>query len=523
MKISICRRGEAGAGYEGGISPGALVVSHGEHLIPWAASPFDRTELQDNGRIFDGINGYWARLTHQRQGEIFEVYLRIKELMDNFGDFDDVAYKLLPLVKQLIDDYHPFDEVQYWVNNYGNYHIPENVLDSTTFERGSPTTEEKTYFKEDYRNLVAMSTVLHVMVPIWGEFIFRTKDDTGTTFKEYYAYMLLGQSKILECKAMKKLLKYVEHQLPANGSSDAAILKGISREDYPTWMLARVLVRRVSICDITGNIIKVVFQYIRQKNSGQKSGGARGSGFSMSDVIRAKYNDSNSGDDESNHSILEGYMIQNEVSTGDVKTIVHYLNNPYFVARKIEPDISPGLVAKCVESVQVLMAYRPQPVQITLVAWTLKDAVYPRAYELLGKFSILNAIAITQAILLHRHQLIMAAFVGAIVIEEVDEFRLTGSESKGKLSRELADKLDIIYPFRRRIGPKKSAKLVNPVIVDIDVVTKALGEAEWKITLPDQCLLEFDPPLISRIFVTPFDIRNVVAQMIIGINKGEAL
>ena len=71
-------------------------------------------------------------------------------------------------------------------------HIPVRLEDTFVHSDERPMTRDKTYTKPDYVKLIGLTLALRPMIPIWGEFIERTHKETGTSFKEYYAYLLMA-------------------------------------------------------------------------------------------------------------------------------------------------------------------------------------------------------------------------------------------------------------------------------------------------------------------------------------------
>ena len=96
--------------------------------------------------------------------------------------------------------------------------------------------------------------MLRCMIPIWGEYISSTRQETGTRHKEFYAFQLLNNSNISKSVPMVKLCNYVEAIVGPDKYNNVNTLNGISSEDFGYWLLSLVCVRRLCVGDIRGAI-----------------------------------------------------------------------------------------------------------------------------------------------------------------------------------------------------------------------------------------------------------------------------
>lgn len=501
---------------------------HKGHEIIWNVSPFERTELSNDVYLFKQINEYWARLPEAVQDSIFKLYSDIRYILDDTVTLDQVTSELQGPIAELLDKYHDLTDVQHWADFHSDLIIPKDIHDCCTFDEGSPSTREKTYVTNDYRKLVALAIALRTMVPIWGEFIFRTKGECGTTFKEYYADRLLNYSVIKKSDAMIKLSKYVEHQLPSDQTTTGAILSGISSDDYPAFMVARVLVRRLCIGDITGSvpdtsILKFIYKFIRQKNSNSSGGSQKaGSLSNFNTNIREKFPESSDYDDGDNKlSRMEGYKIQEEMSRGDVMTIRHYFSDPYMVAKAIKPDLDLSILEISLKSVLMLQDEIIDPAQLAILQWILKPAISPRGLATLNKVTLLKAIAVSQSILWATDNKDIAALCSAYS-RQTNEHCIMTVESRSRITRDLQDELRSLFPYQRKTGGRaKSAKIINPAIAGIDIVADGLSSREWILTIPSKWVSELDGNVTNKRYSAPFDLKIKLAQLVCKLAKRE--
>ena len=506
------------------LSRSEIVMTHQGHELIWNTSPFERTELSSDTDTFKQINDYWNRLPSQQQDAIFELYARIRYILDDAQTLDQVTKELQPLIAELLDVYHDLENVHDWCWFYSDLAIPHTVADSVNFEEGGSSTEDKTYLKRDYKKLVALAVVLRVMVPIWGEFIFRTRSECGTTYKEYYAERLLNYSRIKNSEAIEKLTNYIVKQLPPDRSNAGAILGCIGSDDFPSFMLARVLVRRLCVGDITGinpnaTILTFIYKYIRQKNSSNRGNQRLGSSSNFNDNIREKFPETGgeSDDGENKLSKLEGYKIQEELSRGDVQTIRYFLSDPIWVLKDVQPDLDMNLLQQSLNCIKPLEAEIIDPAQLAILQWVLKPAISPEGLATVNKKGLLKAIAIVQAVLWHRGHKELAALCSAYS-KQVDEHKILTVESRARIPRDLQEEIRVLFPFNKRSsGKSKQAKVTNPCLAAIDKIADGLCAREWVLTLPEPWLADLGSEAGNRKYIAPSDIKIKLANLIISL------
>jgi hypothetical protein len=316
---------------------------------------------------------------------------------------------------------------------------------------------------------------------------------------------------------MERLRVYVEKSLPPDKSLAAAILGGaISSEDFPTWMLGLVLVRRLSVGDVRGldpvsSLVTFIYKYIDQK--------ARGHDNTFIGMVKDKIVEGLGQEGENNLSKLEGYKIKQEIPAGDITVIEHYVEDIYNVALRICPDIDPELVRQSEESTRLLANYQIWQPQMKIMQWVLKPVVPPRGLMYLNKMLALRAMAAAQALLWHRGHFEIAALLSAIEQDNSDAQQLMGTETRARIPKELTEVLDKLYPFSRK-PPGKSkanAKRLNPASEAIDSVAGALNEHAWRLTLPSEWTAKVTGNKNTRRYGVPHDIKVKLANLTIAI------
>lgn len=503
------------------------ILQHRDQELKWNIKLIDKASIPEGLDIFHQINGFWSKRSAEEQDQIFDVYRRIHITFDEIWETEELAAALLPLVAELCS-HHRIEDIRQWMDFHSDIHWPQKLDEEFSEQHGVIGTRERTYLREDYKQLVTLSIALRPMLLIWGEYVFRTEKEHGTNWKEYKAFQLLAQSYILEedkCPPMERLQKYVELSLPTTKDFDSAILEGISTEDFPTWVLALVVIRRLAIGDISGtdpefNLVAFIYRYVGQKVKSHDS--------SFMGMVKPKIPESQSGDSENNLSKLEGYKVKQEIPAGDIAIVEHYISDVQNLALRVCPSLSEnlGLLYESMESIRQLNSEHIWDPQLTLAQWTLGAAVSPRAFPYLSKKSVLEAMGVAQAVLWHLEHFELAGLMTAVAQSNAQELQLTGVIPQARIPTPMVDELNKLYPHsRRQSGKQKSQKEKNVAVLGIDVVTKQFREHEWRLTVPQSWLPKIhnsNDRSNDRRYAVPYDIKVKMAKLAIEIAKNQA-
>jgi hypothetical protein len=505
------------------------ILQHKGLELKWNIKLIDKASIAVGLDIFHQINSFWEKRTLEQQDAIFDVYHRIHVTFDEVWETEELARALLPLVAEL-EALHPLDDIRHWMDFQSDVKMPSDLKDTFSDSHAAIGTRERTYLREDYKQLVVLSVALRPMLLVWGEYVFRTEKEHGTNWKEYKAFELLGASYILEegkCPPMERLRKYVELSLPQAKEFDSAILDGLSTEDFSTWVLALVVIRRLTIGDISGtdpdfNLVAFIYRYVGQKVKGHDN--------SFMGMVKPKIPESQSGDSENNLSKLEGYKVKQEIPAGDIAIIEHYISDTRKLALRVDPslEMNLGLLEESLESIKQLSSENLWDPQLTLVQWTLGAAVSPRAFPYLSKKSVLEAMGVAQAILWHQKHYVLAALMTAVAQNNSQELQLTGVIPQSRIPQDRLTQLEELFPHsRRQSGKQKSQKEKNVAVISIDKVTKEFREHEWRITVPQKWLagLDGEDKFLrnnDRRYPVPYDIRVKMADLAISVARQQA-
>lgn len=510
----------------GAYSQSDATMVHNDISLMWNYAAFKKQqgkEASANVGLFEEINEYWDYVGSEnprKLDQIFSVYLRIKDAFENTENTKALIGTLAPLLEELYK-LHPIDDLDHWVKFRSGIRIPEKIGEKFVESDDLSNTRLKTYTKDDYHKLLVLALALRVVVPVWGELISYTEKHKilGTHWKEDGAFKLLNRTNLMYCEAMVKLRGYVNAFIPTDKSKRpySAILAGVGTEDFPEWLLAVIVFRRVCIGDIRNtnpesHLVSSIHSYILNRLNPSES--------SFIGHVREKNNRKEMDGDENKLSRLEGYKIRQELAEGDIAIIVHGARDPYRNAKIISPSIDLALVEEALVTTRQLLNIHVQQPQLTVMQWVLDPAIKPRGLQYLPKPQFLDAMAVAQAVLWHNQHYEIAALVSAIAETADAEFSEVGMGGHGRITRDLAEQLAFEYKYHLRPNSKQqkeTGRVQNTAVLAIDLVTKQFDQFGWLATLPSDKVRVANPTTMSRRIVLPNNIRSLFAKLSIAI------
>lgn len=526
--------------------PSSVVIEHKGRELSWNTSPLDKTSFSGDYDVFEQINAYWAKALNEReQDQLFDLYQEIKNVFDEVWDTEQLRNQLVNLIARLfhqvgpmgsnnlmaaggaVPNFHDLVRIRHWMDFYANLHVPDNVSAEFT-QADSPYDRKGTYVREEYRWLVALGIALRAMIPIWGEFIFRTRKEIGTQFKEYESMRLLRKSTIFEPAdntwpddgtarhPMERLRDFIEAKIPPDKSKDAAIIEGVGTERFPEWLLGLVLVRRLCVGDVRGfdnanSLVSYIWKYVNQKVKGHESNFSAGN-------VKPKQPTDEKVDGDNNISKLEGYKLKEQTPAGDIVALSWYTEDILRMALRVEPNLPFDVLKEAIAAVSLLEGEQIMKVQVSISQWVMAAAVQPRGQFLLKKDAVLRCLAATTAVLWFNGHHELAALTSSIAQGQDNELLLGGGESRARLTKEITEVLGRLYPFLRRTASKsKDKRQPNAAVTNIDSLTDQFGEHIWRLTLPTEWVRVVTGNGRNRRYSAPYNIKIKLAELTIAV------
>lgn len=496
-------------------------VIHNGVTLTFIVASFSREPFKKLD-IFHQLNMYWSSLKEEDQQHVFNAYKAIRDAFTDIWDKTDLSTELNKRVVALLNLFD-FDYLAEWVAIRSDVIIPADFKVEYHHSADNHNTRDQTYIRNDYLQLVTLSIIMRSMIPVWGEFISRTRQDAGTTHKEFYAFNLMSNSNLLHTPVFDKLRTYIDLTVGKERDGQVTIINGISSEDFPVWMLGLVCIRRLCIGDIRGteprvNLVTFIHKFITQKVNGSESNGAN--------IIKPKlFDDSGgSGDSEAKLSALERYKIKMPISTGEVAELEYSVKDVYSIASRLSHNVTPQLLENSLKSSARLMEYNILEPQMTLLRWILKPIISPVGIKYLSKDDIVKCFGICQAVLWARgHKYLALLATSYTEVTNHDVFQ-TNIDTRARIPKELIEEITKLYPYTKRIGSKKAqAKPTNLTMHSIDRLVADLEAMSWNMTADASLITEVLGTNAGRRIHLQHDIRISLAKCVIEIAKRDWL
>nr|DAX11211.1 MAG TPA: hypothetical protein [Bacteriophage sp.] len=449
-----------------------LCMSHGEYdTLFW-----EMKKLTWNETTFRDINRFFSYLEEDIQEKVFLVYRNIRDKLDNAYEFNTTS-KLVN--EDIIELYQflPLALIDHWMRHYSDIRLPPD-LKTSLLEDDRP---EQTYLEPDYRQLTVMSIALKAMVPIWSEFL-ALESAMAESNKEIYAQQLLRRTEIYESQAMERFREFVDAVVSGTTPGMKNIIFGIGSADIPEWMLAYLVVSRLSVIQLshdddddqveTVNLISKMWSAIKTQlpSDGGRSG---------KDDVRPKTMVKDSGGEEDNLSTAESYKVRESISDGERIAFDYWAKELRAKASRIlGDDYDQALLFSVIARNKSRKFFNPNEAQLKLVAVTLHQQVVTRSIPHTERSGAIDLISIAQVYLYQNGFAALADLIGATQKE-----RIQNIFNAGQIKEEQLNVFNEIYPYRRysTLGSARSkAMLKTPGEIAVNAFYNEFANNYWQ-------------------------------------------
>ena len=471
-------------------------ATHKRMSVPFRTHTIVRERLVRNDMtVFDFINWYWSKLPEAKQDRIFSVYQEMRKALDETaqGEFNDDVMR--DLTRQMIE-LHQFRDLKNWITQPGIIGWPDERELPRHYEQAGSLKypRDKTFILDDYQNLLTFILQIRTIVPLWAEFGFHHKETIAKVYGDMVRMRFLDNSHALDTPGFMKLVEYTKAMIATkSGASKSAIMDSLSTEEYPDWVLANVIFKKLATqsfrpadsTDRSAFVVKHICSHINEllKQSERD--------FSTpTEKADTNANDS----DENMRSRFETVQARAAMPNGDVSFIRWYMSDLKRLARALEPDIDLKLVNEFTKMFS-FGDFTPEEPQITLMQWVLAPIISPRSEDSLTILNINQGIAVAGAVLWHRgYKQIAALLTSQSTGPSVTETLLLSGA--GRLPKAIYDKLTELFPYQLRArSTERSYKAVSDAI---QTITQEFESFSWKPTLNDDHL---DDPAVREILL----------------------
>lgn len=331
----------------------------------------------DMFNLYSQINEYVQTLPLYTQKEIYDVFYKVysQEYRQNYNDVNYIIKLENKIAK--VSELLNYQNFKMWMAyKEDQMNIPENIRSDYIYDPDMNTTEEKTYIKNEYRDLISLIIFIRAISPLYLDFYVYIKQITNHYY--YKIFMLFIRSDVYTCPEIDKLKRYIEANqitLIGNTKNEHLIINaGLSDDDILDSLVSEIIFNKLLTIDFFSkkcNIISFIFQTIKYKGS-----------FITSDsvVIRSKTTVAGGDNNKEDMSYFEDYRKTSSIPIGTVVEIQHSLSNIEFLVNALgHSNFDYAAYERELQNVPALIESKADRTQTYLLGWFISKIINPRA------------------------------------------------------------------------------------------------------------------------------------------------
>ena len=425
--------------------------------------------FKDQGHLdtlFDKINEYVVTLSPHVQKEVYSIFHKVYA-QDYKSHFEDptVIGKLEVKIKQLTELLN-YENFKFWIGQRQDQIIyPDVILDAYQHDQDMNTTEEKTYVRQQYTDLVALILFIRMLSPIFIDFYGYIKQVTPHYY--YKIYMLLVRSSLVESPEVLKLREYIDVNMQTliggNKKENIILFAGLSDDDILDSLLSEVVFNKLLTIDFFNkkcNIISFIFQTVKYKGNYTPSNGLaiRGKGVATSST-------------KEDISYFEDYRKTSDMPIGTVVEIQHALSDVNFLVQALGlQDFDFHTYHTEVDGISRYMDSKLDKTQVFLLGWFMNKIINPRALYYIEYRKLVELMLFAKVVLLNKGYNYMAMLLSSKRCDDAGYLNIT---IKNSMSKATVKKLASRYSF---ITEDDKQSVVEKTILE---VSKSIYNSSW--------------------------------------------
>ena len=452
---------------------------------------------------------------------LMEEYIKAENVINNIGSrssIDPLPYEITFNILNLVT----LEEMFHFVKNV--YKLKplsslDDVFDESRVLNGRGTRVQ-TYTKDDYLELVSLAQIMKLVIGPIGEFAYFNYHLLSRMHINYTLFPLIEAHPIAESAPFVKLhgllVKAIE---AASTSSDEAnirtIEKQVSKDELPNWVLSITLMQKIALATIVDdtpdkNIITTAYSFINNKLK------VKGD---VTNSIRAKKPmvDLESGDNDS-ESMLESYRIVSELPPGFIVEMKYAIDQIYDDPTTYIDKFDMGIFEDAKNFVSKLYSATITKSQVLVLSWIFKDHTDPRSIFYVPEDRIIKLMALGFTYLWVNGYKELALIITATPTVDENISRISFSTNRSRVTKELMNRLDVIFPYQKVTVSKKEDGLTNVVTIPAQNVSSDMNKHRWSMNADVKYRKEVTGNESATAIIPP-DMKIQLLELILHINS----
>lgn len=413
--------------------------------------------------IFDSINKWLLNQNDALLNKLKDLYIKAFNILDMQTDIIYINNSLSEIILEIFNlcEWNSFRE---WLLEYGDL----NVAIGYKEELGEKDSASLTYFTEDYKDIIVFSTLLKLIIPIWGMYekgLCRVLDSDTLLMM---AVSLIRNDYTDNNPAFIRLQQYVDSKIGnKNEIPGFSIIKTISQDEIPEYLFALALWKKICIFDVKGNnpIIKDIHAVLQDRTD------------RMSKMIPRPKKHIN--DRHEDVTAVEMYKITSRIPPAITVMLSKYIESIVFI-QHVEQDLDIEEVINKRRFVDKNLAIRN--FHISIVSLVCGKHLGIRSTLLLDYETLVTTILVTsEALKILGFNIIAELLVTVPEEKDIYSFTINGSKPQIPIPTSIINKLDNDYIFCHN---------TNPALNSIDCIMKEVNNYLWNISNYEKLLIE---------------------------------
>lgn len=469
------------------------------------------------------------------QDKLYALYQESYNDLQNMAGEEPDQFKNYVIIHRLLDIFDYEDIVKFLKDVY-KLKVPDVIspdFDMQT-QQDEEGTREQTYTRPDYIELVGLVVIIKATFMVAGHMTYVCEDKCPDMnrfikilYKIYYRHDVIGN-----IPPMIKLIQFTEKLFynPKYNEKDLlsmVIKRGMSDEEIIESLVSQIIFHKLTVSSIVEDneevyIVNIMFKFVTNKLKSQSNKGQGTITEKSQMLVSEERND--------RESIFENYIMQTDVTTGDISKVNWCTSTMDIIIPQLHPYhqqlIKQGITLKTgehytVEKIREYIScygYYAYPDQsIILLHPIFKGMLDQRLFDYVESNNMLNFLALAVPYVWNLGFPKLALLMTSVPFQS-EEKMLTINMSSGRtrIPQNILDELHKLFPLYRL--NKKDGDKEYVIRKDIEMFTNSFYNNSWKTTLPKEMVVDVFGTNMEIIPV-PDDLRIIMSTFLIENEK----
>lgn len=444
-----------------------------------------------------------------------ESYLATFEAGVNTYNTETPTNIIKPIIEML-----DIDDIKKYLTDIYRLKAPNTLLDvfEDNYIKDAKGTREQTYIKSDYIDLVSVVIIIKAIIGPLGYYATLKEGITQPKQKEFQLLNIIRFTSLYSSPPIIKLRSWIEKVLTVptpNSTAEAAIRtieNFIPKSMYVDYLLGIITIQRLATVPVIhdtdkSNLITTIYNF---SNVRLRPGG------DTKDSIRAK--SIGRGIEGDTESMFEAVRRAVDISAGEVETANWALQSVEFICfqfldKENLPDSNDPIWDVARATAAKLQNKELNTAHINLLSVVSCRIINSNSLLQIRKEYILNLYIVAFVYLWNTgHKNIAGILMSVIDNTQSDNFTITSTTNRSRLTQELVEEIEKYYPLIRKISETNSH---NIMVNRINDFATEMTTVKWVCLLPD----EYKRDIMRDGSVISGDIKIQLAEFLIFMQK----